>query len=138
MFGFLLLIIASFTAVQQVYQQQLQQFKTITLQNNEISKAQEIQAIKSESDEKLLVLANKIGELQAQMNRLNALGERVIEKSQLPTEEFNLKMSVPEGGPMIEASELHFEYMDLRDQVNNIDQSLKKNGKNNLISLKLH
>ncbi|WP_435234655.1 M23 family metallopeptidase [Psychromonas sp. PT13] len=129
LFGFLLLIIASFTAVQQVYQQQLQQFKTITLQNNEISKAQEIQAIKSESDEKLLVLANKIGELQAQMNRLNALGERVIEKSQLPTEEFNLEMSVPEGGPMIEASELHFEYMDLRDQVNNIDQSLKKREK---------
>ena len=128
-FAFLLLIIACFAAIQQVYQQQLQQFEAITLQNNEVSKAQEIQVIKSENAEKLLVLANKIGDLQAQMDHLNALGERVIEKSQLPNDEFNLEMSVPEGGPMVDASELYFHYTDLLDQVNYIDQTLKNREK---------
>jgi len=129
LFGFLLLLIASFTAIQQIYQQQLQQFKVITLQNNEASKAQELRVIKSENDQQLLVLANKIGDLQAQMNRLNALGERVVEKSKLPDEEFNLDISVPEGGPIVDPSELHFQYTDLIDQASNIDQSLKNRGK---------
>lgn len=123
-FSFLFFIIACFIAIQQVYQHQLQQFKLASLQNNTASQLQELQVIKAENDQKLITLANKIGDLQAKMNNLNALGERVIKQSKLPDNEFNLELEVPEGGPLADQSELYFKYADLLDQVNDIDKTL--------------
>jgi len=52
--------------------------------------------------EHLTALTMKIAELQSQMLRINALGERLAEASDIPEKEFNFKELPPSGGPSLE------------------------------------
>ena len=47
----------------------------------------------------------KLAELQSQVLRLNALGDRLAEEANIPDNEFNFQQSPPSGGPMIQSSE---------------------------------
>jgi len=47
----------------------------------------------------------KLAELQSQVLRLNALGDRLAEEANIPDREFNFQQSPPSGGPMIQSSE---------------------------------
>jgi len=88
---FISLIAASTWFIQSYYKNQLTQFKINVLNEHEISKDKYLQVIKSQSDEKLIVLSRKLGEVEAKLGRLNMLGERLIDKSELPKEEFDFK-----------------------------------------------
>ncbi|HEY4319424.1 MAG TPA: M23 family metallopeptidase [Herbaspirillum sp.] len=50
--------------------------------------------------ENLAVMAVKLGEMQAQLMRLDALGERVQGLSGVPPQEFNFKVPAGQGGPI--------------------------------------
>jgi murein DD-endopeptidase MepM/ murein hydrolase activator NlpD len=114
----------------QVYNQKLlNQFQATISHNSELDKARYQQLIKAQNEEKLLVLANKLGDLQAQMNRLNALSQRVIEKSQLPAKEFDLETPLPVGGPDIDTDNSDIQLNELLNQIENIDENLKNREK---------
>jgi len=122
---FITLLIVCAWFIQAHYQSQLAQFKIAALHDRDISKDQYLQLIKSQNNEKLLVLANKVGNLQAQMNRLNALGERVIEKSNLPKKEFDFGSGLPVGGSEPQNS-ADFQFSGLLNHIEVIDKDLKK------------
>jgi len=92
---FIILFVASTWFTQSYYKNQLAQFKITALNNHDISKDKYLQLIKTQSDEKLIVLSSKLGQLEAKISRLNMLGERLVEKSKLPKEEFNFDAFSP-------------------------------------------
>lgn len=47
----------------------------------------------------------KLAELQSQVLRLNALGDRLAEEASIPDNEFNFQQLPPSGGPMIQSSD---------------------------------
>ena len=53
------------------------------------------------NQEKLTALTIKLAELQSQVLRLNALGERLADDADIPTKEFNFTQLPPSGGPAI-------------------------------------
>ncbi|MDN2663658.1 M23 family metallopeptidase [Psychromonas sp. 14N.309.X.WAT.B.A12] len=76
--------------LQSHYHQQFIQYKINALHEKNEIKQQYLESIASQTNQQLQSLAEKVGELQAQSNRLNSLGERIIDKSNLPKEEFEL------------------------------------------------
>ena len=58
----------------------------------------EVEQIRQLTDQRLIVMATKVGELQAQLSRLNALGQRIAEQSDLG-DEFDFSQAPPIGGP---------------------------------------
>ena len=59
----------------------------------------ELKATRANSQREINALAARLGELQAQANRLNALGERLTRAGQLEDGEFDFEQPVPTGGP---------------------------------------
>ena len=84
------LLMTSAWLLQSHYHQQLTQHKIQSINERNLLKQQYLKTIQSQTNQEIKALAAKIGQLQAQSNRLNNLGERVIEKSKLPKEEFKL------------------------------------------------
>ncbi len=60
--------------------------------------ARELEQVKRQSQLEVNALAARLGELQAQANRLNALGERLTEAGQLEDGEFDFQTSPGQGG----------------------------------------
>jgi murein DD-endopeptidase MepM/ murein hydrolase activator NlpD len=58
---------------------------------------------KSQTDEQALALTVKLAELQSQVLRLNALGDRLAEEANIPEKEFNFDEVPPSGGPSQQA-----------------------------------
>ena len=58
----------------------------------------ELAAVHANSQREINALAARLGELQAQANRLNALGERLTRAGQLEDGEFDFEAPVPTGG----------------------------------------
>ncbi len=59
----------------------------------------DLAVIKLESSSELDALSLKLGQMQAEILRLNALGERLVEKAGLSPEEFDFQNTPPQGGP---------------------------------------
>lgn len=62
--------------------------------------------IKDKTEKRLGAMTVYLGELRAQVRRLDALGERLAEKANLTNGEFNFNHQVPLGGPEAEVAEL--------------------------------
>jgi hypothetical protein len=60
---------------------------------------QELEQVRRQSQQEINALAARLGELQAQANRLNALGERLTEAGQLEDGEFDFHGTPGQGGP---------------------------------------
>ena len=84
------LLMTSAWLLQSHYHQQFIQYKINALHEKNEIKQQYLQSIASQTNQQLQSLAEKVGELQAQNKRLNSLGGRIIEKSNLPKQEFEL------------------------------------------------
>ncbi|MFD1620844.1 M23 family metallopeptidase [Thalassotalea marina] len=52
------------------------------------------------SKQQVIALTMKLAELQSQVLRLNALGDRLAEEAKIPENEFNLTELPPQGGPI--------------------------------------
>lgn len=126
---FVTLLIGCAWFIQAYYQSQLNQFKISASNNRDVSKDQYLQLIEAQSNEKLTVLADKIANLEAQINRLNALGERVIDKSNLPKKEFDFEASLPIGGPNREDLEQDFQFTSLLEHIENLELHLENRQK---------
>jgi len=64
-----------------------------------LTKADDLLAVKVETSSELDALSLKLGQMQAEILRLNALGERLVEKAGLSSEEFDFQNTPPQGGP---------------------------------------
>lgn len=62
---------------------------------------QELQEIRKQTDQELEALTLKLAELQAKLLRLDALGERLVDVSDLHGEEFDFAASPAVGGPAV-------------------------------------
>ena len=60
---------------------------------------QELQQIRKQTDQELEALTLRLAELQAKLLRLDALGERLVDVSDLNSEEFDFAMQPAVGGP---------------------------------------
>jgi murein DD-endopeptidase MepM/ murein hydrolase activator NlpD len=60
----------------------------------------ELESIRSEAQDNLDALAVRLGEVQARLMRIEALGERIVEAAGLDEGEFDFSAPPPQGGPM--------------------------------------
>lgn len=73
---------------------------TVALQAELASQRKELDAAREDSQAQMDGLAMRLGELQAQMMRLNALGERLTKLADLSEGEFDFSSPPPQGGPL--------------------------------------
>ena len=73
--------------------------RTAQLQAKVDKQQAELDATHASAQREINALAARLGELQAQANRLNALGERLTRAGQLQDGEFDFDQPVPTGGP---------------------------------------
>jgi murein DD-endopeptidase MepM/ murein hydrolase activator NlpD len=59
------------------------------------------------SEPQLTALTMKLAELQSQVLRLNALGDRLASEASIPENEFNFQQLPPSGGPMLQTQTSH-------------------------------
>ncbi|WJG08722.1 M23 family metallopeptidase [Aliiglaciecola sp. LCG003] len=69
---------------------------------------QEVAALKSATQEQLTGVVLKLAEVQSQMQRVNALGSRLVQQAGLNSDEFSFNELPPIGGPLTEIS-INFE-----------------------------
>jgi len=79
--------------LQSHYHEQLIQHKINSLHERNAIKQQYLQSMQSQTNLQLQSLTEKVGQLQAQGIKLNSLGERIIEKSNFPKEEFESELN---------------------------------------------
>jgi len=68
------------------------------LQTSDASRQAELEQVRRDAQREVNALAARLAELQAQANRLNALGARLTQSSQLQDGEFNFENPVGQGG----------------------------------------
>ena len=75
-------------------------------QKNLILQQKAVKALKEDTQKQLGAMKVYLGELRAQMRRLDSLGERLAGVANLDNGEFNFQQEMPIGGPEIEVAEL--------------------------------
>ncbi|MBA6253989.1 M23 family metallopeptidase [Colwellia sp. MB3u-55] len=77
------------------------------------------------SEPQLTALTMKLAELQSQVLRLNALGDRLASEASIPENEFNFQQLPPSGGPMLQ-SENHYKkpLAELLTEISTLEESL--------------
>ncbi|ENY72914.1 M23 family metallopeptidase [Aeromonas diversa] len=75
------------------------------------------------SKQQLAMLAAQVGTMQAQLGRLNALGERLTEEAELDPDEFNFSEAPPMGGPSYDP-DLEVGLNELQDSMKNLSYQL--------------
>lgn len=85
----------------------------------------EVVAIRQQAEHQIAALTAKVASLQAQVNRLNMVGERLIDAADLPSEQFNLRQPPPMGGPAQTSSEQGlFEIAEVLQRMSQLEQDL--------------
>ena len=87
----------------------------------------------AENKEQVTAVTMKLAELQSQVLRLNALGDRLAEDANIPDNEFNFEQLPPSGGPMIQSeqqpkknlAELLISISDLENSIAHEEKQLK-------------
>ncbi|HHW4678349.1 MAG TPA: peptidoglycan DD-metalloendopeptidase family protein [Xylella sp.] len=87
----------------------------------------ELRHLRSSSQAEVNALTARLGELQAQANRLNALGTRLTEMGKLQNGEFNFEASVGVGGPETAAHDMPIE--ELKESLGQLEQQFSGSGK---------
>lgn len=76
--------------------------------------------------QQLTAMTIKLAELQSQVLRLNALGERLAENANIPENEFNFQQSPPSGGPSaINSEAVRKSFVELLNEVSTLEETLK-------------
>ena len=128
-------IMAAIWLIQDHYQGQFNAFKVDAMLKKEAEKDKYLHLIKVQTDEKLQILTQKISLLQAQLQQLNALGLRIIEKSDLPKKEFDFSMQAKNNtSQTIDIQKSAF--IPLLNKIEKLDVDLK-NKKNQLTFLEI-
>jgi murein DD-endopeptidase MepM/ murein hydrolase activator NlpD len=85
---FISVIIGCALLIQAHYKNQIVQFKETTTYERNAAKDKYLQQIQRQTNDKLMLLLKKVGQLESEINQLNLLGERVVERTNLPKNEF--------------------------------------------------
>jgi murein DD-endopeptidase MepM/ murein hydrolase activator NlpD len=92
---------------------------------NAASESAELVAIRQQAEHQIAALTAKVASLQAQVNRLNMVGERLIDAADLPADQFNLRQPPPMGGPAQTSSEQGLlEVSDMLQRMTQLEQDL--------------
>jgi murein DD-endopeptidase MepM/ murein hydrolase activator NlpD len=84
----------------------LAQTKITQEQEKLVLQSKALQALKDDTQKRLGAMTVYLGELRAQMRRLDALGERLATVAKLDNGEFNFNDTLPIGGPELVVAEL--------------------------------
>jgi len=76
-------------------------------QSGLIQQRQEVEALKQTTEQQLTGMLLKLGEVQGQVQRLNALGSRLVEQANLEQEEFGFNQLPAIGGPSHELADVN-------------------------------
>ncbi len=86
----------------------------------------EVDAIRLQAEHQIAALTAKVASLQAQVNRLNMVGERLIDAADLPAEQFNLRQTPAMGGPAQSSVEQSlFAVTDVLARMSELEQDLQ-------------
>lgn len=86
----------------------------------------ELEAIRLQAEHQIAALTAKVASLQAQVNRLNMVGERLIDAADLPAEQFNLREAPPMGGPaQTTAEQSLFAVSEVLERMSALEQDLQ-------------
>lgn len=92
---------------------------------NAASESAELVAIRQQAEHQIAALTAKVASLQAQVNRLNMVGERLIDAADLPADQFNLRQPPPMGGPAQTSTEQGLlEVSDMLQRMTELEQDL--------------
>ncbi|PID42964.1 MAG: hypothetical protein CSB48_07690 [Proteobacteria bacterium] len=80
--------------------------------------------IESESNEQIDVMTARIGEMQARMLRIDALGERLVKVAKLGKGEFDFDTVPPVGGPLVGQDEQTYPLADLQSMIEVLEARL--------------
>lgn len=72
-----------------------------------LNSAYTAQPTNQKSDQQVIALTLKLAELQSQVLRLNALGDRLATENKIPDKEFNFQRQPPSGGPVLSTDEVN-------------------------------
>jgi len=86
--GFISMLIGSLFLIQGYYKNQLTTFENEIVYGHELAKDKYLNQIKEQTDDKLMLLSQKVGLLESEIMRLKQLGDRIVEKTKLPKKEF--------------------------------------------------
>jgi murein DD-endopeptidase MepM/ murein hydrolase activator NlpD len=76
--------------------------------------------------QQLTALTIKLAELQSQVLRLNALGERLADNANIPEKEFNFRQIPPSGGPSaVESETIRKSFAQLLNEISSLEVLLK-------------
>ncbi len=85
-----------------------------------------VDAIRLQAEHQIAALTAKVASLQAQVNRLNMVGERLIDAADLPAEQFNLRQVPAMGGPVQTTIEQSlFAVSDVLARMSELEQDLQ-------------
>ena len=88
--------------------------------------AAEVAQIRQRAEHQIAALTAKVASLQAQVNRLNMVGERLIDAANLSLDEFNLHQAPPMGGPAQGGVELSLNDLNqVLQQLTSLEQNLQ-------------
>ncbi len=120
------ILMTSAWLLQSHYHQQLTQHKIQALSERDLIKQQYLDTLQSQTNQQVQALAVKIGQLQAQSIRLNNLGERIVDKSNFPKEEFEFDINqYIDQGLILDADNLDKSLDQSSDQ--SLEQNLDQN-----------
>ncbi|MDF3030859.1 MAG: hypothetical protein K0R03_1417 [Moraxellaceae bacterium] len=80
----------------------------------------------AETRDQIKAMTARLGEMQAQLVRLDALGEHLAETAHLNPEEFDFKKKPPMGGPLLDAEPAHGEIPGLMARVQELAAQIEQ------------
>lgn len=80
--------------------------QVLPLSANPTVDAAQVEAIRLRAEHQIAALTAKVASLQAQVNRLNMVGERLIDAANLSLDEFDLHAAPAIGGPAQTSTEI--------------------------------
>ncbi|MFD2164966.1 M23 family metallopeptidase [Thalassotalea euphylliae] len=95
-----------------------------------IDPEQEIGSLPTSDKQQVIALTLKLAELQSQVLRLNALGDRLATENNIPEKEFNFEEQPPSGGPVQAMESLQSKTLaDLLLEIDSLTESVNKEEK---------
>ncbi|MFT5879839.1 MAG: murein DD-endopeptidase MepM/ murein hydrolase activator NlpD [Moritella sp.] len=115
------------------YSSQAVQLKIAKTQQKYQQQAEEVIVLRHETELKIAAFASKVGMMQAEINRLNLLGDELAKSSSLTNGEFDFTVKPAVGGPIDTDSSYTIDLQTLLDEMNLL--SLELNNRSQQLSL---
>lgn len=91
-----------------------------------VQQRQQLQTIRKQTDQELDALTIKLGEMQARLLRLDALGEHLIDVASISPDEFDFSVAPALGGPDTESLGRAYQALEISDALEELAQRIDK------------